>query len=83
MAVSGIVPAVGDLVWLDPRVCANVDPPMWFRVIEVRPSSQPGWVYLGGWQVFEPYGHGPETMMFVPVTRLVVHRDRPDDGARG
>jgi hypothetical protein len=74
MAMTGIAPAVGDLVRLDRTANTRFDHPRMFRVVGVRPSSAlPGWLYLDGWEVDEDRDI-EETTVFVRIAGLVVHR---------
>jgi hypothetical protein len=75
MAMTGIAPAVGDVVRLDRTAGTQFDHPVMFRVIGVRPSAAlPGWLYLDGWELAEDRDI-EEVTVFVRIAGLVVHRD--------
>lgn len=73
-SISGVYPRCGDLAWLSRAATAlYAEDPTWFRVIAVRPSTQPGWVYLHGWEADEE--RRIERSVFVRVEGLVIRRD--------
>ncbi len=73
-SVSGVYPRGGDLAWLSRAATAlYAEEPTWFRVIAIRPSSEPGWVYLHGWEADED--RRIERSVFVRVEGLVIRRD--------
>lgn len=77
-AMTGLVPGIGDLVLLGTPAGVQVDVPVWFRVVGIRPSiSIPGWVYLTGWRV-PADGETelpPPERLFLRIAGLVVRRD--------
>lgn len=74
MAMTGIAPGVGDVVRLDRTANTQFEQPVMFRVVGIRPSaSQPGWLYLDGWELAEDRAI-EETTVFVRIAGLVVHR---------
>lgn len=71
----GVYPKSGDLAWLTrAATILYTDRPAWLRVLEVRPSSLPGWVYLHGYEAEERQ----RTMraVLVKVDGLVIRRGR-------
>lgn len=71
---SGVYPKPGDLAWLTRAASIlYTQRPAWLRVLQVRPSTLQGWVYLHGYEAEER-----ERVMravFVKVDGLVIRRD--------
>jgi hypothetical protein len=79
MALSGVVPEVGDLVLLGPPagVQFSAGPyPAWFRVTGVEPALTAGNVYLTGRRTTDDVNGGSTPhRVFCRVAGLVIKRD--------
>jgi hypothetical protein len=84
VALSGVMPVVGDVVLLGPSagVQFSADPyPAWFRVAVVEPALTEGNVYLTGWHATDDRnGISPPRRVFCRVEGLVIRRgDEADE----
>jgi hypothetical protein len=70
----GVPPRPGELVWLTKSASlVYTERPAWFRVLDVKPSTIPGWVYLHGYEADEE--HRQLRTVFCCVGGLVVRRE--------
>lgn len=73
-ALSGLLPRAGDAVLIGPSAGPDFTEPRWLLVSEVRPSNEPGWVYLHGQDDDADAQLGAERTVFVRVEGLVIRR---------
>lgn len=77
-AISGVLPRPGESVLVSPSAGPHIAGNYWFRVDAVRPSSEPGWVYLDGVRLDGLDGpdgdQDREHSLFVRVAGLVIRR---------
>ena len=70
-AVSGLLPRCGETVLVSPSAGAHITSTYWMRVADIRPSNQPGWIYLYGEPVESP---AKAHTLFVRIEGLVIRR---------
>lgn len=78
-AISGVLPRPGESVLVSPSAGPHIAAKYWFRVDAVRPSNEPGWVYLDGVALDAPSDTADpdrprEHSLFVRIAGLVIRR---------